>query len=209
MPIWVLYRTLQNKLINSSWVSHSAGLLGPWQLSIPTQGVQPCLHRQVIHLNRAAKWEWGLNEGPADQRSKQCSSKHPLVNNTKAKHRTRSWSEGCRSCRNWRRCNEMWSMKSSVDLMHCLDTSLIEEEITCFGTRPACGWHHLALWHCSPRSWPSWQPRCMIQVSECSRGDLLLFTSEETPLPKECLCLWAPWLALDPCLWHVALFPFL
>lgn len=107
-----------------------------------------------------------------------------------------------------RRCNEIRSVKNSVDLMHCLDTSLIEGKTTCFGFAPGL-WGAPSCFVALLLELALWQPRCLIQVSECSRGDLLLFTSEETPLPKECLCLWAPYLALDPCLWHVALFPFL
>lgn len=53
-----------------------------------------------------------------------------------------------------RRCNEIRSVKNSVDLMHCLDTSLIEGKTTCFGFAPGLWGHHLALWHCS-WSWPS------------------------------------------------------
>lgn len=94
-----------------------------------------------------------------------------------------------------RRCNEMWSVKSSVDLRHCLDTSLIEGKTTCFGFMPG-------LW-VAPSCFVSlllelalWQPRCLIQVSDCSRD--LLFISEATfedppslvfwSLKEKCLC---------------------
>lgn len=123
-----------------------------------------------------------------------------------------------------RRCNEMRSVKNSVDLMHCLDTSLIGGKATCFGFTPGL-WVAPSCFVALLLELALWQPRCLTQVSDCSRGDLLLFTSEvtfedppflgflfpqrETPLLKECLCLWAPYLALGPCLWHVALFPFL
>ena len=108
--------------------------------------------------------------------------------------------------------------------MHCLDTSLIGGKATCFGFTPGL-WVAPSCFVALLLELALWQPRCLTQVSDCSRGDLLLFTSEvtfedppflgflfpqrETPLLKECLCLWAPYLALGPCLWHVALFPFL
>lgn len=53
--------------------------------------------------------------------------------------------------------------------MHCLDTSLIEGKTTCFGFAPACGWHHLALWHCS-WSWPSGTHDAWSKWVKCSRG---------------------------------------
>jgi len=78
-----------------------------------------------------------------------------------------------------RRCNEMRSVKNSVDLMHSLDTSLIGGKATCFGFTPGL-WVAPSCFVALLLELALWQPRCLIQVSECSRGDLLLFTSEAT-----------------------------
>lgn len=126
-----LFRTLQNKSVNSSWVSHFEGLTGCSRLSslIPRSRPSSRWAETFLIFVEAAKREARrrLNKDPADQRSKQCLSKHPLAFNIKAKHRTRSWLEGY-----WvlwgtrRRCNGKWLVKRSVDLMYCLEISLIK-----------------------------------------------------------------------------------
>ena len=69
-------------------------------------------------------------------------------------------------------------MKSHVDLMHCLDTSLIEGKTTCFGFMPGL-WVAPSCFAALLLELALWQPRCLIQVRDCSRGDLL-FISEAT-----------------------------